>query len=653
MSLYRSVVTLALLFALALPALAREPMKLDSEEPAERILDRRILTRPGAVLAEAPDGTAIKKPPVFTAYYVFASETRDGTEWLEIGANRDGNETGWMRADSTVLWKQTIVLGFNSPVDRIPVLFFEDSSSLETFIGNETMSTRAELLAESVRSDGSVEGSGVIAVEPAEQVSITEQFYLLPILDAKDVRVNRRLRRIVEVASINQEALPIAPATEAQPFRVGIVFVVDTSTSMGPYIERTREAITRILEGVTSDAERTRVSFGIVGFRGDVRAVPGLDYTVHEFHPLASEFDEAAFLSALNEVQATTVSSLEFDEDGLAGLAAAAEMPGWSDFDGRYIIYISDAGMLVGEDQGSVAGITPDLFASRAQGELGIATFSLFLQTRAGRAYHDEALAQLGSISRSPGAGAPLVFPIEDGSVEQFGAQVDHLTRSLLEQVRQTADSRPPPPTVCETNPDDIACSISDVGQAMRLAWLGRQQQAQAPDTYQAWAADFALDDPSRRAMSPRVLLTRDQLNDLYVTLQAITEAFSAPDTDPATFFSALKTTLARMMRDPSQIRSLDPSLGTAPAQIDAFDNLGDLLGGYFAGLPYRSDLASISEETWMQMSDASRREVIEAVKAKMTMYELYYADAASWVTINPDAGDGEKVYPVLLEMMP
>ena len=643
-----AILAFALALALPLSAAARDPLKLDDGP-----LDQRVLTRPGAVLRDGPDAAAVKKPPVFSTYYVFARETRDGAEWVEIGADRDGAETGWMRGDETVAWKQTIVLAFANPADRIPVLFFEDRPALERFVADETMSTRAELLAEAARAGGAVEGSGVIAAEPAEHVSITEQFYLLPILDAADIRVNRRPRKIVQVASINQEEPSPAPGTP-EPFRVGVVFVVDTSTSMGPYIARAKQAIADILEGVATEADRERVSFGMVGFRSSLAETPGLEYTAREFYPLQKDFDEAAFFAALEGMQASTVSSHAFDEDGLSGLVKAAEMPGWADFDGRYIIYVTDAGMLVGEEQGSSAGTTPELFARRAQSDLGIATFSLFLKTRPGRAYHEDALAQLGQVSRVDRVSAPLVYPIEDGSLDAFGAQVDQLTGALLAQVRQTEAARPAPPALCETNPQDISCAASEVGHAMRLAWLGRQQQAQAPDTYEAWAADFALDDPSRRALNPRVLLTRSQLNDLYVTLQALAEAFAASnDTDPATFFSALKSTLAHVMRDPTQLPALDPSARANVAQVEEFDDLGDLLGAYFANLPYDSDLGTITPETWEGMGDSGRREFIEGVKAKMSMYELYYADADTWVSINPDAGEGEKVYPVPLEMMP
>ena len=114
-----------------------------------------------------------------------------------------------------------------------------------------------------------------------------------------------------------------------------------------------------------------------------------------------------------------------------------------------------------------------------------------------------------------------------------------------------------------------------------------------------------------------------------------------------------MKTTLAHVVRDPTQLPALDPSARANVTPIDEFDDLGAVLGAYFADLPYDSDLGSITAEAWDGMTQSDRYEFLEGVKAKMSMYELYYADAANWVSINPDAGEGEKVYPVPLEMMP
>ena len=106
-------------------------------------------------------------------------------------------------------------------------------------------------------------------------------------------------------------------------------------------------------------------------------------------------------------------------------------------------------------------------------------------------------------------------------------------------------------------------------------------------------------------------------------------------------------------MRDPGQMQALDPTSRANVPQVEEFDDLGDLLGPYFANLPYESDLAQVTQEDWIDMQDSGRREQMEAIKAKMSMYELYYADADNWVTINPDGGESEKVYPVPLAMMP
>lgn len=644
----RMVAALALAtMMLAGPALAREPMEVEDTP-----LDRRILTRPGALMTDgAGSETATEKPAVFTPYYVFDQQQAGGADWLELGANRDGGQTGWMLAGQTVPWLQTITLSFANPADRVPVLFFEDRDRLEGFLADEAMSTRAELIARSIREGQEVSDSGVIAVEPDTHVSLTEQFYLLPILDFDKVRVNRLPRTILEVASINLNAPGLQASTPPEPFRTGITFAVDTSTSMQPYIDRTRQEIRRILDDLRASDAADDFSFGLVGFRSSTAEVPELEYTSREYFPLKRDFDEAGFLAALDQMQATTVSSHAFDEDGLSGLVAA-EGQDWTEFDGRYIIYVSDAGMLVGEDNGSSAGTTPQLLATRLSADLDVSTFALFLKTRPGRAYHDDALAQLDAVTRT-GSGASLVFPIEDGDVAAFGAAVDSLTQSLLQNVgARVADHAAAAPE-CDAEAEPIRCAAIEEGYAKSLAWLGRQNQTQAPSSYAAWAPDFALDDPSRLAMTPRVLLTRAQLNDIYVTLQAMVEAFdTSTDADPAKFFSVLRTVLARTMRDPSTLPSLDSTQAPQAAGVDQFDDLGDLLAGYLTGLPYESDLGEMTEERWVDM-DSSRYEFIQSLKSKLTMYELYYADSANWIALNASADESERVYPLPLEMMP
>jgi serine/threonine-protein kinase PpkA len=630
-------------------AQARDPEKLDGTA-----LDHRILSRPGAILFDAPGGQAKAAVPTFSSFYVFGKSNVEGVDWVEVGANRVDVQTGWLPAERTVDWKQTIVLSFTNPAGRLPSMFFATRAGLETFLQDEAMSTRAELLSQQFSAGQGAGDTDIVSMEPKEFISMSDQFYMLPILDHASIRVNRRPKRIVEIASINQkDPADASPAEDPAPFKVGIVFVIDTSTSMQDYIDATKTNIKTLLDNVKASGSTADFSFGIIGFRSSTDRVPGLEYTAREFYPLTPNFDEDAFLATFTDMNATQVSSHDFDEDGLSGMAAAAAMTQWDSFDGRYIIYVSDAGMLVGTDSGAASDATPEQVAVRLKEDLGIASFALFLKTRAGQAYHDDAISQLDTLTRQSATGQSGVFPIEDGDVGAFSAAVGQLTQALIKSVVAAA-SVSPPTNLCATDSTSIDCAAASAGYAMQLAWLGRQQQTQAPDTYQAWVADFALDDPRRIALAPRVLLTRAQLNDVYVTLQAIVEAFGQSEqARPEEFFVVLQSVLARVMRDPSALPALDAAQSTMAADVSEFEDLGDLLGPYLQDLPYDSDLGSLTQALWVDSGANGRHEYIEALKGKLSMYELYYADTESWIALNANSDAREYVYPLPLEMMP
>lgn len=637
--------------ALTSPAFARDPLKRTEE--GATALDQRILTRPGALLHKAPGGDAIDRPSVFTSFYVFDRKSEADAEWLEVGAARRGDKTAWVLAAQTFEWKQTITLGFEGRAGRLPVMFFEDKEPLKTFMTAPDLSNRAEILAAKIELGEGAGDSGVIALEPATQVSLTDQFYLLPILDFDKVSLNRRSQKLLEVASVNLNA-ESQPAPEVKPFKTGIVFVVDTSISMQPYIDTTREALRRILSDLKASGQGDHFSLGLIGFRGDSREVPGLEYTAQQFHPLQADFDEAAFLAAIEGMKAATVSSKHNSEDGLAGMLAASQIETWSQFDGRYVIYVSDAGMLVGEAQGSQVQSTPALLAERLRKDQNIATFGLFLEAPSGQRHHEEARAQLTQLTWQEAAGRPLLFPIANADVSAFEGAVSGLVSALLEQVTIATAAAASGANPCAASPEDLRCAADQIGHAMRLAWLGRQEQTQAPATYTSWVSDVAFDDTTRRTLSPRVLLTRAQLNDLYVTLKSILEAAqSAEQVEPEKFFSVLRTTLSHTMRDPGLGAGIDSSGAARLASLQDFDDLGDLVADYLRNLPYESDLASETLESWVARDPAGRYEFIQSLRSKLQIYELYHADIANWISLNPEAGDEEKVYPLPLEFMP
>lgn len=66
-------------------------------------------------------------------------------------------------------------------------------------------------------------------------------------------------------------------------FRAAVVFVIDSTISMDPYINRTREAIKQVYDQIEKENLGEQVKFGLVAFRSSTKAVKGLEYTSKMF----------------------------------------------------------------------------------------------------------------------------------------------------------------------------------------------------------------------------------------------------------------------------------------------------------------------------------------------------------------------------------
>ena len=630
--------------------LAREPMEVD-DKPG---LYQRVLSRPDAVVLGAPGGDETGEPvPPFTAFYVFGRETVDGAEWIEVGPGRAADPSGWVSANQTLPWDHTMVLAFGNPVGRLPVLFFDDQESLLDVVLDERLPVIAPELTYQARAGEPPEGSGIISIEPEEWVDFTENFYLLPILEAEQTFLASGVRaKIVEIASI-----PFETATEEEPgeesprdYNVGVMFVVDTTTSMEKYIDRTRETVRRIFDRLSGSPVGDRISFGMVAYRDSLDPVPDLGYLTEVVAPLSLPPDHEAFLTALNGVEVSTVSSAGFNEDGLAGMMTAIGQDEWKNFGGRYIIFLSDAGVRDADDPFSSTGLSPAAVNREAR-EKTIAVVAMLLATPTGTAYHEHAEGQYMELASWEGRSSPVYYLVPDGALDDFGPTIDEVVDSMVEQIQGEGSAAEGDERDVEAEMEACAAdstgvaglsdSIRCAGYAMRLAWLGRERDTVAPSVFMGWAPDFALDDPRRKAFEVRVLLTKEQLSNLASALESVLEAGSTVDTDPSLFFDQLRTIVLRAAVDPS---SVDP---------DSIDSLGDLLDPFLADLPYESQLMGMSEDTWLDAGPARQAEILATVRSKVRAYQYIHDDADRWIRLHEDAPSDELVYPIPLAMLP
>ena len=605
--------------------------------PGKHSLYQRIITRPGAVMATSAGGTDTHPVPGFEVYYVYA---RDPKGWLQVGAGTHGPATGWIEASRTMDWQHAMIGTFTNPAGRQRALFVRTADEEKKLIVSPTAGDDAKKLEQAATGGHSNE---VVALEPENMVDISKSFYLLPILQAQQIeRDSGPPMRMLKVVSAPAQT----PGTTATPpeklhdFKADLVFVVDTTQSMGPYIEQTRQTIREIVNNLHDSGLRDNFRFGLIGYRDSLTDNPKLEYATKLFAKPDFSQPIETVLPEIDGVHDTNVSSASFDEDPIAGIKAAIDNIDWDSVGGRYIVLVTDAGARTADNPHSVTHLGIEEIRQLAASK-GIALFVLHLQTPAAITAHDSttATSQYKSLSRF-GSGGNLYYPVPGGSPEAFRPVVQSLSAALMQQVSNATD-RPiggmsPQDNAPASSPDP---RVAVVGQAMRLAYLGREQKTQAPDAIESYTADRDLADPLKKTLDIRVLLTRNQLSDLATALHHILDAGLAGRTEPQTFFTQLRAAFAASARDPGAISHID--------------KVGGLLGEYLDGLPYKSDIASISEDTWLAMGAIGQKTILNHIESRLRLYEEYEAHPELWVALNQSDDAGDKSYPVPLEDLP
>jgi hypothetical protein len=621
------------------PAFARDPLLIEGKHA----LFQRVITRPGAALTPTPDAAGGRPIPGFTVFYVYDRQG-GATGSVQVGRGPDGRTDGWLPAGKTIDWDHIMIGAFTNAPGRAPVAFLDGEPALRDMLLSPDPAGASRRALDAARAG---QPSPVVATEPFDRfVDIDDRFYLLPILHADLLhRPDGRDLRELEVASVPAEAAPTRPAPP-QPapmadLRMGLVFVVDTTMSMQPYIDRTREAIRRMVSRVNASPLRDNFRFGIIGFRDSLEDSPDLEYTTRIF--AQPDFSKPAddVLKHLGDINEAKISSAEFDEDPIAGLKAAIDDIDWSAIPehGRYVVLITDAGARLSTDPHSVTHLNIDDIRGQAEAKK-IDIFVMHLLTDEGRRLGDHPGAQAEYRALTGGAThPPFYFPIDNGAADAFLTQAEALSGALLREAAALTGHaiQGLPPSGSASRP--VAQAASFVAEALRLSYLGHAEQTQAPDVVHSWTTDRDLANPDITSLEVRVLLTRNQLSDLSDTLNAILRAGMASQLAPDTFFARLRDTLLTASRTPERI-----------AQARA---LGDMLGEYLDGLPYHSQLMDITQDQWAAMGTVDQFNLLNDITSKLRNYEWYERQSALWHDVAHTGVEGEKMIALRIDELP
>ena len=624
----------------------RKPLLMEGKQA----LYQRVLAIPEARLHDQPGDQQGMAVTPFSVFYVYERKPVEGQEWLLVGVDRHGSLSGWLAAKDSISWNQGLTVVFRDPSGHDRVLMLRDKAALKALAKNPAGEDYRTLYEQAVKGD-LPPGSPVVAIQPAGHIDIRKDFYLVPILDFEDTWLGTEQARMLKIASVPLASRKTASSDDQakREYTAGLVFVIDASLSMDEYIQRTREAVMKIYDRLGDAGQLGRVNFGLVAFRDNARAAPGLDYTARTYVTLEQGRDPGVFLEKVDQLSAAKVSSKDFREDAYAGLQQAIEGMGWQGHDARYIVLITDAGAREGDDSLSTTGLGTAALRQLAQ-DNGIAIFVLHLKTPAEKADHARAEAQYRELSDFPGIGS-LYYGVPTGDVEEFGTVLDSLAGQISAQVAQGLEAQPQPAKAEVKQNDRLAqlqLKVEKLGYALRMQYL-QQTRGQLPRVFNAWMLDHDFREPQRQTVDVRVLLTRDQLSDMHDILRQVLRTAEDGLLSPQNFINELKSLAATISRNPEE---LGRTTATTAGEGNSLVDMG-FIGDYIEGLPYTGEIMALSLEDWQSWPAAQQIEFLRRLEEKITYYQALHDNTDLWISLDNGPVSGDSVFPLPLDMLP
>jgi serine/threonine-protein kinase PpkA len=618
----------------------------------KKSLFQRILIKPNSHKSIEFGGMADQSIIPFSRYYVYARQTNNNEEWLNIGSSIHCKKEGWVKAKETLEWKQQLSLTFTNTAtkDRGNAYFFKDKEALQDVVKNSATIQEND--------------SRLVAVEPENYVDPETSFYLTPILDFTTQSDINLLK--VATATLN----PNVPSTpDLTPKELAIVFVIDTTISMKPYIEEVKKVVGKVYDRFQKSPFRNQVKFGLVAFRSNIKFRPELEYVTKLFVDPGLPQEEQDFINIVNRIDEASISSLKFDEDSYAGVSAAIYQIKWEKFLGRNLVLITDAGAIEPDEKlkdGSQFSGVDDLNAETirdiAQKTKGINIYSLHLKTPKGKEYkdHEKAARQYNFLTRNSITNSSLYYgqEIKEGQTDFFGDSLDCMVQSWTAMMISLNNNQGQekkliadycPNTNLETVNPDYARQKEKMrddqlllGHALRLKYLGAKEGTQVPDVVEGWINDRTT-ETSPMKVQVNVLLSRSELNTLAEKIKAIIESDTASQSDVSSqatqFFKNLKQRASSIVRDPKLLND---------STVGEMLNLEELLD-----LPYKSQIMGITELDWASWSFSQRESLLSTLRSKLKAYNTIEESNSAWHKLAEETDENDKVALIPLDLLP
>lgn len=456
-----------------------------------------IVRHDSAVFAEPDETSRSQAIRQFEFYFVLPADesgakTKAGFYRVSTTTS-SANAIGWLKSDSVVEWPHVQVLGFSKRAERDPGHFFPNQQAVEAYLLD-----------------------GVTSKAISREPDGIEILSLLPILKESTASSNGETVRVFEVAYLHsadpknifvsyqpKESLTIKELRKEMT--LDIVFVVDTTSSMSPYIEAAKEVIKKIAAAVNKNQSvKGRIRLALVGYRDK-----GDEYVSKVLCSLETGSNLAAFESILGKTKAD--GGGDNPEQVFAGLRTAITELNWNDVANRHIVLIGDAPNH--SDENSLASVDSVLAAAQPGASSGdvqalmqhITLHTLHVGEGSGAEF------ELCSRQFSKLA-AGRDFAGISANAASASSFIDQLVKMLTNRVSDTADTIKGEVDKVTARKDPNAGSLGAV-----LEYLGKEELIGATFT-SGYSAE--TDSKGNRTVEPYVLVGRNDLRSFKSALE-------------------------------------------------------------------------------------------------------------------------------------
>ncbi len=644
----RLLISLIVVLSCHLQADERKPLLMKGK----RTLYQRVLSIPDARIFETTDTSSASETVIpFSVLYVY--QKQDG--WLRVGYDSFGNIAGWVSEKQAIVWNQALTVSFKDSQDIQRVMLFNSKKALKQLVDDYDKTAYQSLYRAAVDGD-ELKTSPVIALQPEAHLDIRDNFYLVPIKQHEDVYLGNEQARLLEIASVpldddsDQSTSSKQAGQTGRSYRSGIHFVIDSTASMGPYIDRTREAVGKVFSAIDRQGLSNQVSFGLTAYRDNIEQVPELEYLTRRYVSLEQGTDVDQFLERVNTLNPAEISSRDFREDAYAGIKSAIEDSAWGDFDARYIVLITDAGPRESHDSLGATRLNAKALRQLAY-DKGVSIWVLHLRTAVVAADNEKAEGFYKELSFFPGIG-DFYYGVRLGQVDEFGTVLETLANQITQQVLATTNGVPPIPLPGVENQEaptqlaQLQGRVTRLGHALRMRYIQRESGKPLPKVFNAWMVDRDFLNPERSSVDVRVLLTRDQLSDLKDVMQQVLELAEEGVLSPKSFIDDLKSLAATVSRDPASVGGSTSGAGTNLAEMG-------YMREYIEDLPYTGEVMNLTLESWEEWSAKTQVEFMQRLDSKISYYQALHDHTDLWVTPGGGPVNGNSVFPVALDLLP